>query len=114
VFEQRHQIVAERRGFLARCLDVMQSWARTNEAFVEWLRPDAGAICCARLRPDVFSDAAVEAFYRALDESGVRVSNGEWFGDESRVFRIGFAHMPVADLERALAALNDALRKAAR
>lgn len=114
VFERRRQIIAERRGFLARCLDVMQTWARTNEALVEWLRPDAGAICCARLRPDAFNDAGVGAFYRALDDSGVRVSNGEWFGDEARVFRIGFAHMPVADLERALAAVSEALRKAAR
>jgi aspartate/methionine/tyrosine aminotransferase len=114
VFERRQQIVAERRSFLARCLDVMQTWAKANEAFVDWLRPDAGAICCARLKHAAFSDAAVGAFYRALDDSGVRVSNGEWFGDEARVFRIGFAHMPVADLERALAVLSEAFRKAAR
>jgi aspartate/methionine/tyrosine aminotransferase len=113
VFDRRQQIVAERRVFLARCLDVMQSWARANESFVEWLRPDAGAICCARLKPAVFDDEAVGAFYRALDEAGVRVSRGSWFGDEARVFRIGFAHMPLPDLDRALAALSEALRKTA-
>jgi aspartate/methionine/tyrosine aminotransferase len=113
VFEQRHEIIAQRRDFLARCLDVMQSWVRANEALVDWVRPDAGAICCVRLKSSAFDDAAVGAFYRALDTFGVRVSNGAWFGDEARVFRVGFAHMPIADLERSLAALGDALRKAA-
>ena len=113
VFDRREQIVAERRDFLARCLDVMQSWARANEAFVDWVRPDAGAICCARLKPAVFDDGAVGSFYRALDEAHARVSRGTWFGDEARVFRIGFAHMPVADLERALGVLSAALRKTA-
>lgn len=111
VFDRRQQIVGERRDFLARCLDAMQSWARANEGLVDWLRPDAGAICCARLKPAAFDDEAVGAFYRALDELGLRVSCGAWFGDEARVFRIGFAHMPVPDLERALAVLSEALRK---
>jgi DNA-binding transcriptional MocR family regulator len=65
------------------------------------------------LKPAAFNDAAVGAFYGALDEAGVRVSSGAWFGDEARVFRIGFAHMPVADLEQALAALSEALRRSA-
>jgi hypothetical protein len=111
VFENRQRLIAERRPFLARCLDVMQAWVRANESYVDWVRPDAGAICCARLKPASFNDAAVGAFYGALDDAGVRVSSGAWFGDEARVFRIGFAHMPVADLERALAALSEALRR---
>jgi hypothetical protein len=43
-----------------------------------------------RLKRTVFNDAAVERFYSALTPQGVRVAPGDWFGDERRVFRLGF------------------------
>ena len=39
-----------------------------------------------------------------------RLADGDWFGDEPRVFRLGFGFPPLADLKVAL----DALRKAVR
>jgi DNA-binding transcriptional MocR family regulator len=91
----------------------VQAWIKANEEIVEWVRPDGGAICCVRLKPQVFDDAAVDGVYRTLESLGVRVSNGSWFGDEACVFRLGFAHMPVPALTEALTTLSEALKKVA-
>jgi aspartate/methionine/tyrosine aminotransferase len=101
VLTLRDRILSERRVFLAQCLERTERWVAANSAALEWVRPDAGAICCVRLKRDVFDDAAVERFYAELQRAGVRVSNGTWFGEEARVFRLGFAHLALNDLDAA-------------
>src|SRR5262249_59455707 len=97
VLERRDHILGERRRRLAKNLAMTADWARENDAFVEWVRPDAGALCCLRLKPAVFDDGTVDSFYETLAREGIRVANGRWFGDEARVFRLGFGlHTPAA------------------
>jgi aspartate/methionine/tyrosine aminotransferase len=110
VLERRDWILGERRRRLAEGLELTARWVDENDAFVEWVRPDAGAMCCVRLKPSAFDDGAVEGFYAALAREGVRVANGRWFGDEARVFRLGFGLLPPVELEAALARLSAALR----
>ena len=100
-----------RRDHFAVCLARTAAWVERNADRVEWVRPDAGAICCVRLRPDRFDDAAVSRFYGELASQGVRVGNGTWFGDEVRVFRLGFGLLPPQDLEAALTGVSAALDK---
>jgi aspartate/methionine/tyrosine aminotransferase len=114
VFERRASIIAERRDHLDEGRQRTAAWLRANNDFVEWVRPDAGALCCVRLKPAVFAAAAVDRFYQALADKGTRVANGAWFGDEARVFRLGFGLLPMAELGDALAALAAALREAAQ
>jgi aspartate/methionine/tyrosine aminotransferase len=109
VVSRSEEILAVRRESLAASVSTIERWVSENSDFVEWVRPDAGAICCVRLKPAAFDDVAVENFYRTLAENGVRVSNGSWFGDESRVFRLGFGYLPEAELKAALDALAAAL-----
>jgi hypothetical protein len=113
VLARRDGIIAERRVHLAAGLRRTAEWVRAHNDFVDWVRPDAGAICCVRLRPTVFDDAAVGGFYEAVTRRGVRVANGEWFGEETRVFRLGFGLLQMPELGRALAALGAALRDVA-
>jgi aspartate/methionine/tyrosine aminotransferase len=113
VLERRDHILGERRRRLAQGLALTAGWVRENDAFVEWVRPDAGALCCVRLKPSVFDDGAVENFYETLAREGIRVANGRWFGDEARVFRLGFGLLPAAELEAALARLSAAMRRMA-
>lgn len=105
VFDQ----LDSRRPLLATGLAAVERWVSENASFVEWVRPDAGAICCVRLKTSAFDDTAVEDFYRTLADHGVRVSNGSWFGDEFRVFRLGFGYLPEAELKAAFAAFTTAL-----
>jgi aspartate/methionine/tyrosine aminotransferase len=114
VLEQRDRISADRRRHLAEGLGTTAGWVLENAAYVDWVRPDAGAICCVRLKPAVFDDVAVSCFYGVLADADVRVANGSWFGDEARVFRLGFGYLSVRDLHAALSVLTTALRHAAR
>jgi aspartate/methionine/tyrosine aminotransferase len=100
-----------RRDHLAAGLSRTADWVRENAEYIEWIRPDAGAICCVRLRPDRFDDAAVTRFYGGLVNQGVRVANGSWFGDEPRVFRLGFGLLPPQEFEAALGGVSAALNK---
>jgi aspartate/methionine/tyrosine aminotransferase len=112
IFERRDQIMSERRKFLAECLAVTERWVGAHQDFVDWVRPSAGALCCLRLNVSVFDDAAVTRFYAVLSELGVRVSHGAWFlGEAARVFRLGFGHMPIAELAIGLSALDAAFRR---
>ena len=85
-----------------------------HAAQVQWVRPDAGALCCLRLRRDAFDEAAVGRFYEALAAEGARVADGRWFGEEARVFRLGFGLLPMEDLGAALDGLSAAVRRTAQ
>ncbi|MFI5692114.1 pyridoxal phosphate-dependent aminotransferase [Kribbella sp. NPDC051586] len=104
VLEQEEQILGVRRSWLAENLLITQDWVRENSDVVEWVRPDAGALCVIRLKPSV----DLELFRVAAGDLGVRLADGDWFGDEPRVFRLGFGYPSAAELKVAL----DALRKA--
>lgn len=111
VFDARDRILTERRRRLGQGLATTAAWIAENSALIEWVRPDAGALCCVRLKPHVFDDIAVTQFYAALAGNDVRVANGTWFGDEERVFRLGFGFLEAADLHVGLAALTDVLHQ---
>lgn len=114
VLRQRDRILDARRERLAGGLARTADWMAAHDALVEWVRPDAGALCCLRLRSTAFDEMAVGRFYDALAADGVRVANGTWFGEEARVFRLGFGLMSMPDLEAALKGLSAAVRKTAR
>jgi aspartate/methionine/tyrosine aminotransferase len=103
-----------RHDHFAAGVALTETWARNNANFVEWVRPDAGAMCCVRLRPDRFGDAAVTRFYASLNQQDARVANGIWFGEEARVFRLGFGLLSTSDLEAALARVTIVLDKESR
>lgn len=114
VLRQADRIIATRRTLLAERLARTAAWVERNAELVEWVRPNAGALCCVRLRPKVFDDAAVARFHIALARLDARVGNGQWFGEEPRVFRLGFGMLPAPELEAALDALTAALQQALR
>jgi DNA-binding transcriptional MocR family regulator len=66
-------------------------------------------MCCLRLSTDRFTDDAVKTFYARLAERDTRVAPGSWFGEQDRVFRLGFGHLAPSDFSAALECLADAL-----
>jgi DNA-binding transcriptional MocR family regulator len=108
VFEQEEQILGVRRPWLEQNLLITQDWVNANSELVEWVRPDAGALCVIRLKDSV----DLERFRHAAAERGVRLAEGDWFGDESRVFRLGFGFLPAGELKAALDALGEAVHAA--
>lgn len=113
LFRRRAAILAERRVLLATGMQRVEAWVAGNRGYVEWVRPNAGALCCVRLKPAAFDDAAVKGFYEAALARGARLAKGTWFGEEDRVFRLGFGLLTTAELGDALAILTDALQATA-
>ncbi len=109
VLLRKETLFGERRQALAVALDKVAAWIETQRDFVDWVRPDGGALCCIRLRPDVYSDADVDAFLARLKVNDAMVAEGRWFDDETRVFRLGFGFLPLAILDDALAAVARSL-----
>ncbi|NUR95608.1 MAG: pyridoxal phosphate-dependent aminotransferase [Kribbellaceae bacterium] len=105
VFEQEPAILSHRRTWLEENLLITQDWVNANSQLVEWVRPDAGALCVVRVKAGV----NLGRFKRAAAQLGVRLADGDWFGDEPRVFRLGFGYLPAAELKVALDALREAL-----
>ncbi|WP_299396677.1 pyridoxal phosphate-dependent aminotransferase [Pelagibius sp.] len=109
VFQREAEIVGERRRRLSEGLARTAEWVQANGDLLDWVCPDAGALCCLRLKPTAFDDAAVARFYDAMARHDVRVASGAWFGDEARVFRLGFGLLEMDDLDSGLQALSACL-----
>jgi DNA-binding transcriptional MocR family regulator len=94
-------------GFRA---EIAASLARRVAVTLQWLRPEAGAFCCARLNPDTFGPPGVRRFYDRLAEQRTVIAPGPWFGDSAHVIRIGLAYETDGQLEKGLEVISDALR----
>jgi DNA-binding transcriptional MocR family regulator len=109
ILDARDRVLQPRRLFLARALEAVERWQSKERHRVDWIRPDGGAMCCLRLRNDVFDDAAVARFWNALPALDLQLGNGEWFGESSRIARLGFGYLPLEGLSPALEQLTIAL-----
>lgn len=114
VFAKLDDIFSVRKEQLREGYRRTENWVTTNSELVEWNAPDAGALCCIRLKPDVFDAAATARFYKSLASKGVRVAPGSWFGEDNRVFRLGFGLLPMDQLGSGLALMTDAMHDALR
>ena len=99
---------------LEEALDVLEEWHASEKDRLDWVRPDAGAMCCLRLRADRFDDDAVSRFWTRLPERDVQVGSGLWFGASARVFRLGFGYLPLPGFRHALQSLTATLDDVSR
>jgi len=104
------QLLGSRGALMARARAVVDRWIGEQEGRLRWLRPEAGAFCCAQLNPDIFGPADVRRFYDRLGDRRTVVSPGSWFGDSAHVIRLGLAYPPDDELEKGLGIISDALR----
>ena len=106
------EILRDRNARLGVALAAVEAWVAKNAELVEWVRPDAGGMCCVRLKSSAYDDVGVEGFYRLAAKRQINLASGDRFLDERRVFRLGFGALPIATFERALDALEDTCRSA--
>ncbi|WP_118179093.1 pyridoxal phosphate-dependent aminotransferase [Paraburkholderia phosphatilytica] len=109
LLRNRQGVLSARRQLLAGALQQLALWCESEHGRVEWVRPDAGALCCVRLRSDAFDEAAVSRFWDRLPGHDLQLACGTWFGESSRVFRLGFGYLPSARLGPALSALSSVM-----
>ena len=113
VLEKRETILGARRGLLAAGVAMVADWVAGQKGLVDWVRPEGGALCCLRLDPAAFDAAGMARFWAALPDAGLQLADGGWFGESSRVLRLGFGYLPLAVLPDALEALAGALKSSA-
>lgn len=111
ILKNSQNILGDRKILLQKGVTIVENWIQENSEFVEWVRPNAGALCCVRLRPDVFNESEVNNFYSQAGNAQIQLASGEWFGEQKRVFRLGFGFLPLPLLEQALSNLEDTLQK---
>ncbi len=114
LLSRREEVLAQRRHVLSTALADLTAWCERERQRIEWVRPDAGALCCLRLRPDVFDDVAVSTFWDLLPRHDLQLASGAWFGESERVFRLGFGYLPPERLVPALSALSSAMDETSR
>ncbi len=102
-------VLAPRRRHLQAGRQRTAEFVARHAALIDWVQPDAGALCCLRLKEKAFSDQAVQHFYDDLATRDTRVGLGTWFGEEARVFRLGFGLLSMDDLDEAFARLAQSL-----
>jgi aspartate/methionine/tyrosine aminotransferase len=112
ILENREKILSDRRKLLASGLSQVAAWVESQKSSIDWVKPDGGALCCLRLKPDVFDKAGVERFWSALPGVQLQIGDGTWFGESSAVLRLGFGYLPIEVLPAALEALSKALIRA--
>ncbi|SCX71643.1 pyridoxal phosphate-dependent aminotransferase [Variovorax sp. EL159] len=109
LLRNREQVLAPRRQMLAGALKELATWCDAESRRIEWVRPNAGALCCLRMRADALDETAVSRFWDLLPEHDLQLASGAWFGESNRVFRLGFGYLPPDRLGSALSALSDVL-----
>jgi hypothetical protein len=113
LLRHKESVLAPRRRLLSDALEELANWCEGERKRVEWVRPNAGALCCLRLRSDVFEDVAVARFWNLLPHHDLQLASGSWFGESDRIFRLGFGYLPPTRLGPALSALSATLNAAA-
>ena len=106
------EILKQQREQMSTGLNLVEHWVNTEKELIDWVKPDAGALCCMRLNRDRLSDYQVNAFWHHLAEADTFVRPGLMFGSDTRHFRLGFGSMPFDQLEEGLNNISQALRKA--
>ncbi|MBP8272419.1 MAG: pyridoxal phosphate-dependent aminotransferase [Sphaerotilus sp.] len=109
LLRNRETVLAPRRRLLAEGLGELTAWCDAERQRIEWIRPDGGALCCVRLRADRFDDTTVARFWELLPAHDLQLASGAWFGEQARVFRLGFGYLPPERLGPALVALSAVL-----
>ncbi|MBX2868276.1 MAG: pyridoxal phosphate-dependent aminotransferase [Acidiferrobacterales bacterium] len=110
IMENSDQILGSRRAQLASGLTRIESFVQEHHEMIEWIKPDAGALCCLRLRRNVFDGELVTRFYSALKKQDVRVGPGTWFGEDESIFRVGFGLLSMNDLDEALSRVSQSIK----
>jgi aspartate/methionine/tyrosine aminotransferase len=112
LLRNREAVLAPRRKLLAEAVEHLSNWCESERERIDWVRPDAGALCCLRLRQSAFRESDVTRFWSLLPQYDLQLGSGSWFGESDRIFRLGFGYLPPARLGAALSALSSALRAA--
>jgi len=109
VLDNADSVLEKQRALLVPALKRVARWQSDQRHQLDWLPPDAGALCCMRLSHQRFDDSVLPRFWQALAELDTFVRPGVMFGSDLRHFRLGFGHLSLDALEAGLENISTAL-----
>jgi len=114
ILKKESEIFKTRRLHSAEGLALIKKWVEQNKQFILWNEPNAGALCCIKLKEAIFSQEQVEEFYSLSKHAEIQIANGEWFGETKRFFRLGFGYMEIKQLAKSLEKLSEIMKMTMR
>lgn len=109
VLAQKETVLAPRKRLLKAAIDQVSAWMAREADRLEWVRPDAGALCCVRLRTYRFDATAIKRFWDCQAGINLQLAAGTWFNQAPHYFRLGFGYLDLETLPHALDAVSRAL-----
>lgn len=109
LLKHKEDVLGRKQMMLRSALDSLSLWHDQHSEYVDWIKPEAGAICCFRLK-DRYTKSAVDDFWARLPNYELQLAPGNWFGESSRIFRLGFGYLEPHTFELALGMLSKALK----
>ena len=113
VLKSESKIFQKRRIHSSLGLKLTKNWIEANIELIDWVEPQAGALCCVMLRENLFNEKQIGKFYSSCKNVDIQIANGEWFGESKRFFRLGFGYMEIDKLETTLDKLSAILKDSA-
>ncbi|KAM3553028.1 hypothetical protein ARSEF4850_007111 [Beauveria asiatica] len=109
ILSRRSELLSATIADLQRRRDRVAAWVAEESEWVEWVRPEAGAMCFVKFKKE--PHGGIEAFYtRLLAEYGTYVGRGTWFGAQDTYFRLGYGWPTWDHLDTGLGLLSKAIR----
>jgi aspartate/methionine/tyrosine aminotransferase len=110
VLSRADELLASRGAVLAEARDIVERWIKAHTGRLHWLRPEAGAFCCAQLDPGTFGPSEIDRFHAHLARERTQVAAGPWFGDSANIIRVGLGYEPANKLEMGLEVISAAVK----
>jgi aspartate/methionine/tyrosine aminotransferase len=100
IMHDKHNHLSKFHTVIQDNFNLLKSWME-NQQYLEWIEPDAGVVCFARLKNEYIID--IEKLKKILlHDYKTFVGYGEWFEQEDRFFRIGFGYPSAEELSMGL------------
>lgn len=112
LLSKEEEVLRPRREQLAHTRAMVSAWFASLHGLVEWVPPDAGALCAGRFCVARFSAEAVDRIWQTLEHE-LQLASGVWFGESWRSFRLGFGYLEPNLLGEALDRLRAVVRESA-
>jgi aspartate/methionine/tyrosine aminotransferase len=111
LLHNKQQFIQPNHAHIHANFEYLKAWFE-GQLYLEWVEPQAGAVCFPRLKAGYTIDA--DKLYSTLYERyATIVGPGHWFEQERTYMRIGFGYPTLEELKTGLNNLNECLKELA-
>ena len=109
ILKQKEKYLLASYKILAQNFEITKQWIE-NHLILEWVEPNAGAVCFVRFKKEVKIDFTT--FYQMLFKNyKTMVGPGHWFEQSDQYFRLGFGYPTASELIAGLKAIDSCLNQ---